>query len=96
MNQYQNYIPKSDAVKVEVAITRPDGTVIRLVCDAFDYIEIEKMNEPEFFPPEPLYARAPETARLVFTIERPRTWTIYSPHIEPPSIDDGNVVEEGE
>lgn len=96
--QYHNYLPKSDAVKIEVVITRPNGDVTRLVCDSFDYIEIEKIMEPEYFHPhEPLYYSSrmvPEIASLVFRIERPRTWMVYSPHIEQPSIDDGTVVEE--
>jgi hypothetical protein len=98
--QYQNYLPKSDAVKIEIAITRPDGTVVRLVCDSFDYIEVEKFMEPQYIhqdmfdPWSPRYMQPPRTARLVFTIDRPRTWTVYSPHIEQPSIDDGTVVEE--
>lgn len=98
MYQYHNQIPRADAVKVEISITRPDGTVVRMVFDAFDYIELEKFMEPEFYTHE-YYPRdypwtPPQVARLSLNIERPRTWTIYSPDIMP-SIDDGTVVEEG-
>jgi hypothetical protein len=90
-------VPASEAVKVEIVITRPNGDVVRLVCDSFDYIEVEKFMEPEYYPYPDLYSRphtVPQVARLCFNIERPRTWMVYSPHIEQPSIDDGTVVEE--
>jgi hypothetical protein len=92
--QYQNYLPKSDAIKIEIAITRPDGTVVRLVCDSFDYIEVEKFMEPQYFPDPYRFQAPPLIASLVFTVARPRTWMVYAPHIEPPAIDDGTVVEE--
>ena len=98
MYQYHNQVPRSDAVKVEIKFTRPNGDEVRMVCDAFDYIEVEKFMEPEYFPPDVFadYPRTPPTvARLSINIERPRHWTIYTPVIEQPSIDDGNVVEEG-
>lgn len=99
MYQYHNSIPKADAIKVEISITRPDGKVVRMVCDAFDYVEFEKFMEPEYFSSEYFrhdYPRTiPQIARLALNIERPRHWMIYSPDIQPqPSIDDGNVVEE--
>lgn len=99
--QYQNYLPASEAVKVEIVITRPNGDVVRLVCDSFDYIEVEKFMKPEYYPfprdPYEAYRQVhmpPEVESLVFTISHPRTWMVYSPHIEQPSIDDGTVVEE--
>ena len=97
MYQYHNQVPRSDAVKVEIKFTRPNGDEVRMVCDAFDYIEVEKFMEPEYFPPDSLIPNPPLTriARLSINIERPRHWTIYTPVIEQPSIDDGNVVEEG-
>lgn len=99
MYQQANQIPNGQAVKIEVQITAPNGDVTRLVCDAFDSIDIEKHNEPEFFSPFDGYRyghRPTETARLVFSIERPRAWTVYFPQPpEQPAIDDGEVVEEG-
>lgn len=95
--QHQNYIPNSDAVKIEVAITRPNGEIVRLVCDSFDYIEIEKFTEPEYVPDffnsaKQIPIQGPRVSKLNFSIDHPRTWTVYFP--EQPSIDDGTVVEE--
>jgi hypothetical protein len=99
MFQHNNYIPQAEAVKVEVHITRPNGEVIRFVCDTFDYLEIEKVNEPEYFPsmmdPYTSVHLPPQVRSLGFVINHPRTWTVYLPTQEQPSIDDGTVVEEG-
>jgi len=99
MFQQNNYIPRSEAVKVEVVITRPNGEVIRFVCDAFDYLDIDKINEPTYFhslldPYETSHLPL-QVQTLSFTLWRPKTWTVYFPTQEQPSIDDGTVVEEG-
>lgn len=87
---------RAEAKRVEVLITQADGSVIRWVCDDFDYLDIDKMNEPQYFTGDyflqPL--NAPQVASLSFTLQRPRRWTVYHPSIQP-AVDDGNVVEEG-
>lgn len=90
--------PIAEAVKVEVIVTRPDGKITRLVCEQFDYVEFERVQEPQsmYFgdPYDRLLPR--ETRSLSITLMRPKGWTIYAPEIQAqPSIDDGNVVEEG-
>jgi len=87
-------VPHAEAVKVDITITRPDGSKMILSCDDFDYVEFDKQMEPEYFPLDswkPL--RSPKIARLILTIERPGGWTIYDPRIAP-AIDDGDVLEE--
>jgi hypothetical protein len=88
-------IPHAEAVKVEVIVTRPDGSKMILSCDKFDYVEFDKQMEPQFYPYDswtrPILP--PAIARLSLHIERPRGWTIYDPRIAP-AIDDGDVVEE--
>jgi len=87
-------VPHAEAVKVDITITRPDGSKMILSCDQFDFVEFEKFMEPEYYPLD--WGRpvmSPRIARLSLHIERPRGYTIYDPRIAP-AIDDGDVLEE--
>lgn len=83
------------ATKIEVRITDDKGNVTTWMSDDFDWVEVEVLKQPQYFPVDSLCAATPETiARLSFHVERPKKYWIHAPHTAR-SLEDGDILDEG-